>query len=391
MVAAETQKPATTAKRRRRWFRLRFGLRTLLFFVTAVAVWLSYESWRAQNQEALVARVDAMSGVCIRLPREWIPRLVHGLLDKSQSEYTYCVVLEAQQVPIRGDEELFEPAEVQELLRMPGMAEVRDLRLEGAAVTDAVLDELASIRDLHFVQLTFTAVSEEAVKEFESRCPSCRVVYPTLCNGTAAIARHHSDSLSLVDDLSVFLRASRNDPIAIRILLDAAGGEAVRDHARELLVPFFRQIDRQTILPLAVSALQHDALGTRLLAVKTLAGHHAIDLLEGALDDPAAAVRLEVVNCLAEISGSVEAVPLSNPCRRIRAMGKDPRNEMMTPATIALNDENTPVRRAAARLLGKIAGSHAPEPLEAAAKDEYEFVRKAAEEALAKVGAISKE
>ena len=218
-------------KPRRRWFRLRFGLRTLLLLTTAVAVWLSFELRRAEHQEELVARVEAMGGSCQRLPREWIPQFMHGLLDENQGYYVDAITLQAIQAPSRGRfamplgpsmfEELHAPDDIEEFLRLPGMDEVRNLNLSGTSFADEMLDELAALDDLKAVTFTVTAVTEEGIERFKASRPDCVVTYAAIGNGSSQLVFFHRQALSVTRDLALFAHAQRGEAEAIKGLLAA--------------------------------------------------------------------------------------------------------------------------------------------------------------------------
>lgn len=383
MTVIENQKPVTTQKRKRRWFRFRFGLRTLLLLTAGVAVWLSFELKRAENQEALVARIEAIDGVHQRLPREWIPRLMHGLLDKSQGYYVDSVMLQAIVAPSQGKfglpvgpgqrEPLHTPDEIEELLRSPGMDEVRNLTLSGTSMTDEILDELAAMDDLEAVTFTFTAVTETGIQTFRASRPDCVVTYNPMGNGPSELVLFHRQALSETRDLTLFARAQRGEAEAIKGLLATcdhdeasydirklqakqlkqlekfrssipegaglrpkelydllkergAGGDLsaldiletfhyrTRFRPSRFLEDFLRGIESETLRAPLVDTLRSGGPEARFLAVKFLGDFGELGLLEEALGDAVSAVKAEAVLGLSGIGGPEAARCIAKAC-----------------------------------------------------------------------------
>jgi HEAT repeat protein len=423
----------------RRWFRLRFGLRTLLLLVTAVAVWLSYETRRAQNQEALVARVEAMGGQCQRVPREWIPLLMQRLLDESQGSFVTMVSVEAMQAPTRESifprplsrglrDKLFEPADVEELLRMPGMGAVRKLQLQGTSVTDDVVDELAALGYLESITFDWTAVTEEAARKLEASRPDCTVVYSTKPNGPTVLIGYHTEALLLTEDLTLFPRAQRGDPEAIEGLLMAIdadsndGGlrgkfagllkEAQRgdmaainklasarrrgdaDYPFKSLSPFLSQIDWQSMQEPLADTLRNGGPEARLLAVELLVSHGQVGLLREAHDDPLSRVRTKAVLGLSEIGSEAAARGLVDACRNtdpkvrevaVRELSSTVGREGIPVYLEAITDGHVDVRWQAVHALERHPDPLAVQPLIVALHDESSLVRCAAVKALGKI------
>jgi HEAT repeat protein len=446
MTAVENQNPVAEQKRKRRWFRFRFGLRTLLLFMALVAVLLSFEAKRAADQKALVARVEELGGTCVRRPREWIPKVAHGLLAESQRSTVDTISVHVIPAPTGGKhdrwrfDKLAEPSELQELLRLPAMVDVRTISLKGTSVTDKVLDELAALKEMETIELSNTAVTEQGAKELETSLPNCQVSYlmfvRILRDGTVETKEmhftySHTAARALADDLSVFVRADRGDPEAVRSLVTAAAEEEARDY-QEFLMAFLHRIDRRVVLPPVNDALRDGTQEERLLAVRILADRSAVDGLAVALHDSETSVRLEAVYSLADIGGEAAARHISDACRdtdskvreaalrrlpaiagpevvptylaalkdsnadvrwqAIRAIEQAPDEHAVEPLIGLLADEKSTNRCSAARVLGKIADPRAMAALEtAAAEDDDSFVREAAKVALAKIGAAAKE
>ncbi len=429
----------SSSKPIRRWFRFRFGLRTLLLFTAVVAVLLGVESKRAADQNAIVARVHELGGQCRRTPREWIPQFLHRLLDESQRSTVAAFSVRVVRAPTGTGPngpwrftDMTHPEEVEELLRMPAMAHVRKLELVGTSVTDDVLDELGALNELEEIQYSCTSLAQDDANELRALLPNCRVLHGVLVSidGSTPMQRlhltySHDAALAFTDDLSVFVRANRGDSEAVKFLLDAASGERARLY-HTFLVKFFSRIDRQVVLPHAADALRNGTKEIRGLAVKILADRGAVDLLAEALHDPETSIRLEAVHELAKLGGDAASNHLSVACRdtavkvreaalrqlptiagrdalpvyvraledpvadirwqAIRAIERNTDAQAVEPLIVALNDENSLVRCSAARVLGKIGDPHAVASLTAkATEDEDSFVRKAAEEALAKI------
>ncbi len=439
---AENQGPSTAQKRKWRWFRLRFGLRTLLLLVTAVAVWLSFQSRRAQNQEALVARVEAMDGQCQRVPHEWIPLFMQRLLDESQGSFVAMVLIEAMQAPTRESmfprplsrglrDKLFEPADVEELLRMPGMGAVRKLQLQGTSVTDDVVDELAALGDLESVTFNWTAVTEEAAREFEAMRPDCTVVYSTKPNGPTVLIGYHTEALLLTEDLTLFPRAQRGDPEAIKGLLRALDSDADDDGPRadfagllkeaqrgdmaainklasarrrggadypfNSLSPFLSQIDWQSMQEPLAETLRNGGPEARLLAVELLVSHGQVGLLREALDDPLSRVRIKAVLGLSEIGGEAAARCLVDACRNpdpkvrevaVRELASTVGRKGMPVYLESITDGHVDVRWQAVHALERHPDPLAVQPLIVALHDESSLVRCAAAKALGKVAGL---
>lgn len=427
---------------RRRLFRFRFGLRTLLLFVTAVAVWLSYETRRAQDQEALVARVHAMGGQCQRTPREWIPLFMHGLLSESHGHFVAMVSIEAMQAPTRESmfrrplsrglrDQLFEPADIEELLSMSAMGEVRKLQLAGTSVTDDVVDELAALGRLESITFNFTAVTEEAVRKFEASRPDCTVVYSTKPNGPTILMAYHTQALLLTEDLTLFPHAQRGDPEAIKGLLTALDGDAddhesrgdsrpiqtllkearrgdmsaihklasVRrrsgvDYPLNWLPPFLSQIGWESMQKPLADTLRHGGPEARLLAVQLLVSHGQVGLLREALDDPLSRVRTKAVLALSEIGSEAAARCLVDACRNtdpkvrevaVRELSSTVGLEGMSVYLEAVRDDHIDVRWQAVHALERHPDPQAVRPLIVALDDKSSLVRCAAAKALGKI------
>ncbi len=382
-MAAVNESSVAMQKPKRRWFRFRFGLRTVLLFTAGVAVWLSFELRRAENQEALVGRVEAMGGGHQRLPREWVPRLMHGLLDESQGYYVDAIMLQAIQAPSRGKfglpvgpgqrELLHPPADIEELLRLPAMDEVRNLNLSGTSMTDEIVDELAALDDLKTVTFTFTAVTETGIQTFRASRPDCVVTYAAIGNGSSQLVFFHRQALSETRDLALFARAQRGEVEAIKGLLatcdhdeasydirklqakqrkqlekfrrsipagaglrpkelydflkeKAAGGdlsafeilEAFRYRTRfspsRFLQDFLGEIESETMRAPLADTLRSGEPEARFLAVKFLGDFGELELLEEALGDAVSAVRIEAVLGLSGIGGPEAARCIADAC-----------------------------------------------------------------------------
>lgn len=432
-------------KPRRLRFRFRFGLRTLLLFVTAVAVWLSYETRRAQNQDALVARVEAMGGQCQRVPRGWIPLFVQGLLDKSHGHIVAMVSIEAMQAPTRESmfprplsrglrDQLFAPVDIEELLRMSAMGEVRKLQLAGTSMTDDVVDELSVLDDLESIIFNLTAVTEEAARKLEAAQPNCTVVYATKPNGPTILMGYHTEALLLTEDLALFPRAQRGDPEAIKGLLRALDGDADDHESRgdsrpietllkearrgdmsaihklasvrrrsgvgypfNWLSPFLSQIDWQSMREPLIDTLRQGGPEARLLTVELLVSHGQVELLREALDDPLSRVRTKAVLGLSEIGSEAAVRCLTDACRNtdpkvrelaVRELSSTVGREGMPVYLEAITDGNVDVRWQAVHALERHPNPLVVQPLTVALGDESSLVRCAAAKALGKVAGL---
>lgn len=185
MVVAQGQKASGMEKRKRGWFRFRFGLRTLLIFVALVAMLLSLEAKRAADQSALIARLEEMGGRCQLQPRRGLPLFLARWLNQNQILYVHSVTLTVVHAPsyIWGHEKIVDSAEVEELLRMPAMRKVGELKLRGTSVTDDILDELTAMKELKAIVFQHTTVTEDTVRELEAALPDCAVEYSREING----------------------------------------------------------------------------------------------------------------------------------------------------------------------------------------------------------------
>lgn len=425
MAAAENAEPAATQKGKRRWFRFRFGLRTLLLFMALVAVLLSFEVRRARNQWELAARLDALGGTYDRETREWIPELLRRIMSDDMSGSIVSFSLEVMQVPWGPEVALAEPEEIEELLAMPAMASVRRIDLKGTAVTDDVIDELAALKDLGVVTFQSTAVTENAGAELAELLPTTAVKYHPFLNGPGAVAERHRHVLPYTEDLELFPRAHHGEHEAIAEVLRVVG--KVRGQRPAILMNFLARLDRDLALPPITESFRLGDSGTRQAAVELLGGHGEVELLGQALRDTDTDVRLEAVFALAAIEdeparrllvaaarndrpevrvAALRELPgtpgqeamtcclaaLEDPDPDVRwqaiyAIGGNPDERAVGALVKSLSDENSVNRCAAAKALGKIADPRALGPLEAAVKDKDEYVREAAEDALAKIGA----
>lgn len=88
-----------------------------------------------------------MEGQYARAPRDYVPQIMHRLLNEDQGCFVESVSVTALIAPtnfvvrrtsvplyVRG-KKIYAPEDMEELLRTPAMAEVRDLELCGTAMT----------------------------------------------------------------------------------------------------------------------------------------------------------------------------------------------------------------------------------------------------------------
>ena len=414
---------------RRRWFRFRFGLRTLLLLTAVVAVLLSFEARRAHDQRQLAARLDAFDAEYNRMPREWIPERVRPMLRHDQTESIVGVSLEGMQAPglcFRSKSstvtmEFVEPAEVEAIFAMPAMAHVRKLELSGNAVTDDILDELSALEHLEDVTFYSTAISNEAMQEWTKAHPDCRVYYREENNGLETVA---GAALRVTDDLTLFIRADRGEPAAIKKLLHLAGNPHYE--RPRMLLDFLWRFDEDTALPFFTEALQTGNAATRQTVAELLGHLGQVDLLVELLNDPDTDVRTRAVYSLSRIDGQparqslLDAAENLEPDVRVAVLRelpkilgqeatphylaalKDPHPDVRWQAVYAIErtldkrailplieslwDANSGNRYAAARALGKLDDPRAVPALKRAAEeDEDSHVREAAQEALVKL------
>lgn len=402
MTVIENQKPVMAQKRKRRWFRFRFGVRTLLLLTAGVAVWLSFELRRAENQEALVARIEAMEGGHQRLPREWIPRLMHGLLDKSQGYYVDSITLQAIQAPSQGKfglpvgpgqrEPLHTPADIEELLRLPGMDEVRNLTLSGTSMTDEILDELAAMDDLEAVTFTFTAVTEAGIQTFRASRPDCVVTYNPMGNGPSELVAFHREALSVTRDLALFARAQGGEAEAIKGLLATCNADEASYDFREFYVKREKQLEKfRSTIPGGTGLSQkelYDLLNERLDGgdlstlgiLKTFryqgSFHVSRFLAEFLRGIESEAMRAPLADTLR--SGGPEAR-----CLAVGLLGNFGDLELLEEA---LGDAESTVRTAAVLELSGIGGPEAARCIARACGDTDRWVREVAVRELSSVG-----
>ncbi len=408
-----------------RRFRFRFGLRSLLLLTTAVAVLLSIEARRAHDQGQLAARLDDLGAQYSRTPRKWIPKSARRVLSPDQSQLIVDISVEGMQAPGLSRTastvtmRLVEPAEIESLCAMPAMSRIRSIRLTGNAVTEDVLDELGALEHLEMATFHWTAIAPDALGEWAKAHPDCQVTYDPSSNGLETVA---CGALLVTEDLSLFIRADRGEPEAIRKLLHIAGDP--RYERLRMLVDFLWRIDGDTALPLFKEAMQTGSAGTRQ-AVAELLGHLGeVGLLRELLNDPGTQVRTEAVLSIARIDSAASRQSLlvaatnSEPEVRVAALRELPKvvgHEALPCYLAALNDPHADVRWqaiyavqqtadktatsaligtltdeysrnrcAAARALGKIADPRAISALQAAAAEHKDsFVREAASSALA--------
>ena len=62
-------------------------------------------------------------------------------------------------------------------MRLVGMQHLRDLYLAHTRVTDRVLDTIAEMRSLHFVDLRGTGVTDQGLQSLSARCPDLAIEY----------------------------------------------------------------------------------------------------------------------------------------------------------------------------------------------------------------------
>ncbi len=372
------------APKRRPWFRFRFGLRTLLIVTALVAVWLGLEARRAQQQQALVARIGELRGRFDRAPRDCVPQIMHRLLSEDQGCFVKSISVTALIAPtnfvvrrtsvpmyVRG-EKIYAPEDMEELLRMPAMAEVRDLQLSGTAMTDDLVDELAALDDLESVTFSQTAVSDSAIEELKRLRPDCTVVYSARSNGPEQSAARHRMALYITDDLALFPRALHGDRKSIDALLrtvdwdtarilrapvvterllkmarrvrpdqaelddrelldlvvkDANRGDKEADlllrfssaprssFSNDSLVVFLGQIGRDVMREPLQDALDHGSQELRSLTVEVSARLGDVDLLDAALSDPAEHIRVKAIVGLSGVHEEQAIMSIHKACR----------------------------------------------------------------------------
>ena len=384
----------TTGRRPR--FRFRFGLRTLLLVTTLVAVWLGLEARRARQQQALVARLEELEGEYARAPRDYVPQVMHRLLNDDQGCFVESVSVTAFIAPIdvgvsywggltpraralpfgaRGPdpEAIHAPEEMEELLRIPAMAEMRKLELCGTAMTDDLLDELAALDELKSVTFDLTAVTESAVATLRQLRPDCTVVYLAKSNGPRLVEGLHHKAFFMTDDLAVFPRALSGDRKSIDALMQTVDWDtdtylksnpavtrSLVERARRLwphrvelgdrelldwsathflqrrnaapiemqflssasrkglfsdeLVRFFGRIDRDLMREPLRDALDHGSLELRTVAVRVSAGWGDVDLLDAALNDPVVQIRIQALASLSSIRDERAVASIHGAC-----------------------------------------------------------------------------
>ena len=384
----------TTGRRPR--FRFRFGLRTLLLVTTLVAVWLGLEARRTRQQQALVARLEELEGEYARAPRDYVPQVMHRLLNDDQGCFVESVSVSAFIAPIDVDfsrfgrrqlrakpwllsvsnfdvDTIYAPEEMEELLRIPAMTEVRKLEVCGTAMTDDLIDELAALGNLKSVTFKQTVVTESAVARLRQLRPDCTIVYSATSNGPELSEGLHHRAFFMTDDLAVFPRALRgnresidalmqtidwdtdtylkNNPGATRSLLKEArrlwpertdlGDRKLLDRAAEdfwqvrgrvteilmlssawrkdafsgELVNFFRQIDRNLMREPLQDALDHGSLERRTVALQVSSGWRDVDLLDAALSNSLEEIRVMAVARLSNIGDERAIASIHRACR----------------------------------------------------------------------------
>lgn len=404
MVAVENQGHAATQKRKGRWFRFRFGVRTLLLLTAIVAVLLSVEARRAHDQRQLAARLDALGAEYSRIPRDRIPEFARRMLTPNQTETIVSVSLEGMQVPgtmpfsFRSRTKsratvsmtLVEPAEIEAVCGMPAMAHVRVLELKGNAVTDDVLDELAAMEHLDKLTCYSTAISNEAMEEWLGSHPDCDVFYRAEDHGLEHVA---GAALRITDDLSLFIRADRGEVEAIRKLLHLTGNP---DNERpRMLLDFLWRFDAETALPLFTEALETGNGATRQAVAELLDHLDSVDLLRGLLDDPVTSVRVEAVLSLGRINDGAASEALLTAAENsesevrtvaLRELAKTAGRKAMPCYLAALGDSDSAVRWQAIYAIDRAGDRSATAALIESLSDEEPDNRFAAVRALGKVG-----
>ncbi len=456
---------------RRRWFRFRFGLRTLLLVTTLVAVWLSLEARRARQQEDLVARIEELKGEYARAPRDYVPQIMHRLLNEGQGCFVESVSVSAFIAPmdvgisysgsfqLRASslkvETIHAPEEMEELLRIPAMAEVRKLVLSGTVITDDLLDELAALDDLESVTFQQTAVSEPAVARLRQLRPDCTIVYSATNNGHGLLEELHTEAFFLTDDLAVFPRALHGDRKSIdalmqtidwdtdtylknnrtvtrslvkaarrlhpdladlgdRELLDrtvATGGWLLtemrivpaasrKDLLSNQLVNFFSRIDRNLMREPLQDALDHGSLEFRTVAVEVSAGWGDVDLLDAALSNSLEQIGVMAVARLSSIGDERAIASIRKACRNehpsvreaaLRELAVRTGNRFLDTYREAMADPDANVRWKAIHILRYYPDARSVPVLTKALKDENPMIRCSAATTLGKIADASTE
>jgi hypothetical protein len=198
--------------------RLRFGLRTLFVLFTAIAIWLGMRVQRARVQEAAVAAIER-AGATVRYDyqfdsagnlqpnaEQWAPEWLRNVFGEHFFKRAYGVYLcgsdgianrtampplmisvERQHVApelinaisrlgcLKEIELLTTDLTDRELAQLFPGSQLRRLRLDGNAITDATVNHLASMKRLHYIDLRHTQLSDAAISSLRQKLPEADV------------------------------------------------------------------------------------------------------------------------------------------------------------------------------------------------------------------------
>ena len=202
------QKPRTAFR-----FAPRYGLRLLLLGMTVAGVMLGLDVKRAHERERLIQEVTALGGSYKTAVRRGIPVPLRRFLSHSQThvvtEISLGGMVAHNEFGRTRDGNRLQPRDLHQfgnLLSMPGMSEVRSLKLAGTTVSDALIDDLAELHRLESVDFYQTAVTEQGAERLKQALADWKVTWAILCSVLStrrrSFASHRSSTQSLASSFS---------------------------------------------------------------------------------------------------------------------------------------------------------------------------------------------
>lgn len=156
---------------------LQFSLSTLLFIVAVLGIGLGIRVRQAERQQQAIKAIHKLGGAVLyqTAESEKPPLATHSRLER----YLGMVFIEpVEYVSFRTSRQLgLHPELIHDgLAELKHLRGLRTLRLEGLEVSDADLEQLATLKSLRLLYLSWTNVTETGIARIKRALPECRVV-----------------------------------------------------------------------------------------------------------------------------------------------------------------------------------------------------------------------
>lgn len=175
--------------RRFRWRRLfRFGLRTMIIFTTAVAIWLGVWLHKARQQREAVAKLEDV-GAVVGYYNEKEDRYNDRFkeINHDGPKYWPAWLVEALGIDCFDDifdvrfpgQRTFHASQItdEQLVHIGTLRRLRLLDLKGTRVTDVGLENLWGLTEVQFLRLEETRVTEHGISRLQKALPNCHIYH----------------------------------------------------------------------------------------------------------------------------------------------------------------------------------------------------------------------